>query len=215
MLLYTQKKLNRLVSKAHKAGLQLAVHAIGDRAIESVVKAFKKALKEFPREDHRHRIEHCSVLNPRLIKHMKSLDLIASLQPHFVVSDFWIADRLGKARALWVYPFKRLLHEGLILASGSDCPVDPVNPLLGIWAAVAKKSFSGESLAVEEALRTYTLNAAYASFEENKKGIIDVGKFADLAILSDDLFNIPPDEIKGVVVEMTIVDGKIVYARES
>jgi len=215
MMLYTQKKLNRLVLKAHKAGLQLAVHAIGDRAIESVLKAFSKALKEFPRASHRHRIEHCSVLNQILIKHMKSLGLIASVQPHFVVSDFWVVDRLGKARALWVYPFKTLIHEGLILASGSDCPVDPINPLLGIWAAVARKSVSEGSLTVEEALRTYTLNAAYASFDENKKGTIEVGKFADLTFLSDDLFSIPPDEIKRTVVEMTIVDGKIVYTRES
>lgn len=214
MMLYTQKKLDRLILKAHKAGLQLAVHAIGDRAIESVLKAFSKALKEFPRESHRHRIEHCSVFNPRLIKQMKRLGLIASVQPHFVVSDFWIVDRVGKARALWVYSFKTLMHKGLIVVSGSDSPVDPLNPLLGIWAAVAKKSLSEESLTVEETLRTYTLNAAYASFEENKKGTIDVGKFADLTVLSDDLFNVPPDEIKRAIVEMTIVDGRIVYARK-
>jgi len=215
MMLYTQKKLNRLILKAHKAGLQVGVHAIGDRAIESVLKAFSKALKEFPRKNHRHRIEHCSVLNPRLIEHMKSLGLIASIQPQFIISDFWIADRVGKARALWVYPFKTLMREGLIVASGSDCPVDPINPLLGVWAAATRKSFSQESLTVEEALRTYTSNAAYASFDENKKGTIDVGKFADLTILSDDLFNVPPDKIKRARVEMTIVDGKIVYARKS
>jgi len=215
MMLYTQKKLNRLILKAHKAGLQVGVHAIGDRAIESVLKAFSKALKEFPRKNHRHRIEHCSVLNPRLIEHMKSLGLIASIQPQFIISDFWIADRVGKARALWVYPFKTLMREGLIVASGSDCPVDPINPLLGVWAAATRKSFSQESLTVEEVLRTYTLNAAYASFDENKKGTIEVGKFADLTILSDDLFNVPPDKIKRAHVEMTIVDGKIVYARKS
>ena len=214
IMLYTQRKLNRLILKAHRAGLQLGVHAIGDRAIEVVLKAFSKALKEFPRENHRHRIEHCSVLDPKLIKRMKRLGLIASVQPHFIVSDFWVADRLGKARARWVYPFKTLMHEGLIVASGSDCPVEPINPLSGIWAAVARKSFPEESLTMEEALRTYTLNAAYASFDENKKGTIEVGKFADLTILSDDLFNVQPDEIKRTMVEMTIVDGKIVYVRE-
>lgn len=132
MLIYTQRKLNRLIMKAHEACLQVAVHAIGDKAIESSLKAFSNALKEFPRFGHRHRIEHCSVLNPMLIKRMKKLGLIASIQPHFVVSDFWVLDRVGCERTRWVYPFKTLMDEGVIIASGSDCPVEPVNPLLGI-----------------------------------------------------------------------------------
>jgi len=211
MMLYTQKELNQLVLKAHKAGLQLAVHAIGDQAIESVL----KALQGFSMEDVRHRVEHCSVLSPRLIRGMKRLGLIASIQPHFVISDFWVVDRVGKTRARWVYPFRTLMQEGLIVASGSDCPVEPINPLLGVWAAVARKSFPEERLTVEEALRTYTFNAAYASFEENEKGTIEVGKFADLTILSDDLFSTPPDKIREIIAEMTIVDGKIVYCKEA
>lgn len=215
IILYTQRKLNRLVSKAHRAGLQLAVHAIGDRAIEAVLKAFENALKKHPRKNHRHRIEHCSVLNPRLIERMKRLGLIASVQPHFVVSDFWVVDRVGKDRARWVYPFQTLMKEGLVVTSGSDCPVEPIDPLLGVWAAVTRKSFAEENLTVEEALKTYTLNAAYASFDENNKGTIEVGKFADVTVLSDDLLNVPAEEIKSVKVEMTIVDGKIVYSRSS
>jgi len=214
MMLYTQKNLNKLVLKAHKAGLQLAIHAIGDHAIEAVLKALSKALKQFPRENHRHRIEHCSVLNPKLIRRMKRLGLIASVQPHFIISDFWVVDRLGNSRARWVYPLKTLMREGLIVASGSDCPVEPINPFLGVWAAVARKSFAEESLTVKEALKSYTWNAAYASFDENKKGSIEVGKFADLTILSDDLFNIPADEIRKITVEITIVDGKLAYAKE-
>jgi hypothetical protein len=214
MMLHTQKKLNRLVLKAHKAGLQLAVHAIGDLAIESVLKAFSKALQKFPRENHRHRIEHCSVLNPRLIKRMKRLGLIASVQPHFIVSDFWVTDRLNKARARWVYPFKTLMREGLVVVSGSDCPVEPINPLLGIWAAVARKSFDEESLTLEEALKTCTLNAAYASFDENKKGTIDVGKFADLTILSDNLETVSPEKIRNVAIEAVLVNGEIAYAKQ-
>jgi len=214
MILCTQKKLNKLVLKAHRAGLQLGVHAIGDHAIETVLKAFSKALKEFSRENHRHRIEHCSVLNPKLIRQMKRLSLIASIQPHFIVSDFWVADRVGKARARWVYPFKTLIHEGLVVASGSDCPVEPISPLLGVWAAVARKGFAEESLTLEEALRTYTLNAAYASFDENRKGTIEVGKFADLTILSDDLDKVSPEKIKDIAVEMVFVDGEIVYAKQ-
>jgi predicted amidohydrolase YtcJ len=215
MLLNAQKKLDTLVLEAHKAGLQLGIHAIGDRAIDAVVKAYAKALKQFPRENHRHRIEHCSMPNPKLISRMKHLNLIASVQPHFVVSDFWVVDRVGKARAHWIYPFKTLMHKGLVVISGSDCPVEQINPLLGIWAAVARKSFVEERLTAEEALKTYTLNAAYASFDEDKKGTIEVGKFADLTILSDDLFSIPSEKIGDVAVEMTVVDGKVVYANKS
>ncbi|MEM3566752.1 MAG: amidohydrolase [Candidatus Bathyarchaeia archaeon] len=213
MLIYSQRRLNKLVLRAHRAGWQLAVHAIGDKAIESVLEAFSKALKRFPRKDHRHRIEHCSVLNPRLIRRMKRLGLIASVQPHFIVSDFWVVDRVGSERARWVYPFKTLLKAGIVVASGSDCPVEPINPLLGVWAAVARKSFCEESLTVEEALKTYTLNAAYASFDEARMGIIEVGRFADLTVLSDDPFRVASDEIRNIRVEMTIVGGKIVYSR--
>jgi len=214
MLLLSQRKLNKLVLKAHKAGWQVAVHAIGDRATEAALKAFSKALRTLPRENSRHRIEHCSVLNPRLVQWMKRLNLIASVQPHFIVSDFWVAERVGAERARWVYPFKTLMNESVVVAAGSDCPVEPISPLLGILAAVARKTFKEESLTVEEALKTYTLNAAYASFDEALKGTIEVGKFADITILSENIFEIPPERIKDVEVEMTIVGGKIVYKRK-
>jgi predicted amidohydrolase YtcJ len=214
MLLLSQRKLNKLVLKAHKAGWQVAVHAIGDRATEAALKAFSKALRTLPRENSRHRIEHCSVLNPRLVQWMKRLNLIASVQPHFIVSDFWVVERVGAERARWVYPFKTLMNESVVVAAGSDCPVEPISPLLGIWAAVARKTFKEESLTVEEALKTYTLNAAYASFDEALKGTIEVGKFADITILSENIFEIPPERIKDVEVEMTIVGGKIVYKRK-
>ncbi|MGB9684675.1 MAG: amidohydrolase [Candidatus Bathyarchaeales archaeon] len=213
MLLLSQRKLNRLVLKTHRAGWQLAVHAIGDKAIESALKAFSKALKEYFRENVRHRVEHCSVLNPKTIRKMRRLNIIASIQPHFVFSDFWVVERVGAERARWVYPFKTLLKEGVMAASGSDCPVEPISPLLGIWAATTRKDFGEENLTVEEALRTYTVNAAYASFEEDKKGTIEVGKFADVTVLSDDLLSISPEKIREVKVEMTVVGGKIVYKK--
>lgn len=211
MMLYTQRELNRLILKAHESGLQLAVHAIGDRAMESVLEAFEEALRKKPRKDHRHRIEHCSVVTPDMISRMKRLGLIASVQPHFVVSDFWVVDRLGRTRARWVYPFNSLMKEGLTVVAGSDSPVEPINPILGIWAAASRKDFTEESLRVEDALKAYSVNAAYASFDEEKRGTIEAGKYADLAILSDNLLKVPPSEIKNVKVEMAIVDGKIVY----
>ena len=211
ILLYGQRKLNNLVFRAHEAGFQVAVHAIGDRALNTVLKAFENALRKAPRNGHRHRVEHASLVNNRLVKRLKRLDVILSVQPHFAVSDFWITDRLGRKRARWAYAFKTFLRNGLVVAGGSDCPVEPINPLLGIWAAVSRKNFSEESLTVEEALRLYTVNAAYASFEEEVSGTIEEGKWADLTVLDKDLTCIPLDEIRTVNVEMTIVAGRTVY----
>ena len=211
MMLHSEEKLEELIVKTHRAGHQLAVHAIGDRAIDVVLTALEKALKKIPRKDHRHRIEHASVLNEKLIRRMKRLGVTASVQPHFVVSDFWVVDRLGPKRARWVYPFKTLLQEGVPIVGGSDCPVEPISPLLGIWAAVSRESFPEEQISVEEALRMYTIDAAFASFEEGVKGSIEVGKLADLVVLSDDPRKVPSDEIKDIEVEMTFVGGRMVY----
>lgn len=214
MLLYSQRTLENLVLKVHKAGSQLAVHAIGDRAIEAVLKAYEKALKAFPRADHRHRIEHSSVLNPSLIKRMKRLGVIASVQPHFVVSDFWVVSRVGKKRARWVYPFKTLLRKGFVIVSGSDCPVENINPLLGIWAA-ATQNRPKERMTADEALASYTVNAAHASFDEDKRGSVEAGKLADLTLLSESLHSVCSNQVKKSMAKMTIVDGKPVYARKA
>jgi hypothetical protein len=211
MLLYSEEELEELITKTHKASLQLAVHAIGDRAIDMVLTALETTLQKIPREDHRHRIEHTSVLSEKLIRRMKELGVIASVQPHFVVSDFWVSDRLGLKRARWTYPFKTLIQEGITIAGGSDCPVEPISPLLGIWAAVSRESFPVEQISVEEALRMYTLNAAFFSFEEDVKGSIEVGKLTDLVVLSHDPRRVPPDKIKDIEVEMTFVGGRMVY----
>ncbi len=214
MLLYSQRALENLVLKVHTTGHQMAAHAIGDRAIEVVLKAYEKALKALPRTDHRHRIEHSSVLNSCLIKQMKNLDVILSIQPHFVVSDFWVVSRVGKKRARWVYPFKTLLRKGLTIVSGSDCPVENISPLLGIWAAVTQNR-PEERLTAEEALASYTVNAAYASFEEERRGSIAAGKLADLTLLSEGLQRVCSNHVKNVRVRMTIVDGKPVYTNEA
>jgi len=213
MMLYTQRKLNKIVCDAHRAGLQIALHAIGDRAMNAALSAYERVFNTFPKKDHRHRIEHCSVLNPILIKRMRSLGIIASVQPHFVFSDFWVAKRVGEERARWVYPFKSLIDEGIAIAAGSDCPVEPIDPLLGMWAAVARRDSHEENVTAEEALRMYTSNAAYASFEEKRKGSIEAGKSADFTVLSDDPRAVPPEQIKDIKVDMVIVDGRVVYER--
>ena len=144
---------------------------------------------------------------------MRRIGVLASVQPHFIVSDFWVEQRLGRARARWTSPFKTLLEEGVVVCAGSDCPVEPISPMLGVWAAVAKQPNHEERLTVEEALKLYTVNAAYASFEENIKGTIEEGKLADMIVLSEDPFKVEPERIKEINVLMTIVGGKIVYDR--
>lgn len=211
MMLYTPEELNRLVIKAHKAGFQLAIHAIGDRTLEIVLNVLEETLSRVPRENHRHRIEHASVLNEKTIQHMKRLNLIASVQPHFIVSDFWAAERVGPERARYVYPFKTLIKEDVMVTGGSDCPVEPINPLFGIQAAVARKTFPEERIGVDDALRIYTINAAYASFEDDIKGSIEAGKLADLVVLSKNPLTVESDEIGDIEVKMTVVGGRVVY----
>jgi len=211
MLLYPQKELEKIVVKAHKFGFQLAIHAIGDKAVEVVLDAIEKALEENPVKEHRHRIEHASMLNKRLIERMKKLKTVVTVQPHFVVSDFWVVDRVGSTRARWVYPYKSLLKENLVVTGGSDCPIEPINPLLGVWAAVTMHPYKEQRLSVEEALHLYTVNAAFSSFEENLKGSIENGKLADLVVLSDDPFTVEAEKIKDISVLMTIIGGQIAF----
>lgn len=213
-LLYSQEELNALVAKAHKANFSLVMHAMGDQAIGMTLTAIEKALMEVPRKNHRYRIEHASVLNKELIQRIKKLGLMVSIQPKVASSEFsvWSAvDRLGPERAKWLYPLKALIKEGIRVTGGSDCPMEPLSPLLGIQAAVARQFFPEEQITVDEALRMYTVNAAYASFEENLKGSIEEGKLADLTVLSDDPRTTPPSKIGEIKVKMTVVGGKVVY----
>jgi predicted amidohydrolase YtcJ len=213
-LQYSQEELDALVAKAHKAGFRLVMHAMGDQAIESALTAIEKALVETPRKNHRYRLEHASVLNPDLIQRIKKLGVTVSVQPKCVISEFsvWSAvDRLGAERARWLYPLKTLLKEGVRVIGGSDCPMEPLSPLSAIQAAVTRQFFPEEQITVDEASRMYTVNAAYASSEENLIGSIEEGKLADLTVLSDDPYTIPPNKIEAIKVSMTIVGGKVAY----
>jgi predicted amidohydrolase YtcJ len=215
MLCLSEEDLTKIVKDAQRAGFQACVHAIGDKAISTTLNAFKSASVGGSGNPWRHRIEHASVLNKQLIKRLKNLRIIASVQPHFVVSDFWVQTRLGSARAKWTYPFKTVVENDVLITGSSDCPVEPINPLLGVFAFAARESFPEERISVEEALKIYTLNAAYASFEENVKGSVETGKLADFTVLSQNPLTANPKKIKGIQVEMTIVGGKIVYSRKN
>ena len=219
-LVVTYEKLREVAVEANKANLQLAMHAIGDRALENVLNAVETALEEYSRTDHRHRVEHAAVIPPELLEKMKNLRMVAAVQPRFIISDFWTIDRLGEERASWIYPFKTMLKEGIIIGGGSDAPVDPLDPIYGIYSAVTRGCVDDialcrytpeEKLSLIEGIKLYTKYAAYLGFDEDKLGSIEIGKYADLVILSENILKILEEEIKDASVKMTVVNGKVVY----
>ena len=215
-LFYSQKELDEFVTKAHSSNFSLVIHAMGDKAIDMALKAIENVLKIKPKKNLRYRIEHASVLNHDLIQRIKKIGVIVSVQPNCVISEFsvWdVVNRLGSKRARMLYPIKTLISEGIRVIGGSDCPMEPLDPMSGIQAAVTRKFFPEEQITVDEALQIYTVNAAYSSFEEDSKGSIEEGKLADLTVLSDNPRTVPVNEIGNIKVEMTIVGGKIVYQK--
>jgi hypothetical protein len=225
ILYMDQEKANRDILKAHKAGLKIAAHTIGDRAVEVILNAYENALHEYPMQDHRYTVEHVQVLGQDLIQRIKALDVIASIQLSFATSDMYFAEKvLGKDRMKYAYAWKTLLDNGVKCAGGSDYSVETISPLWGIQRIVTRQEINGEPaggwypeqcISVEEALRLITINSAYNSFEEDTKGSIAAGKLADFVVLSQDILEIPSGKIAETEVEMTIVGGKIVYQSDS
>jgi len=224
ILYLSQEELNQRVLAAHRAGFQVGVHAIGDRAIIGVLDAFEAALKELPREDQRLRIEHCGINSPAIVKRIKEMGVVPVPQPIFLYGEGEsYRAGLGEERVRWAYPMRSWMDSGIKVPMSSDCPAtsgeELISPLLGIYVAVTRKTDAGVELApeqkiyVEEALEAYTLNSAYATFEEGVKGSIELGKLADFAVLSDDPTAAPSDSIKDIAVDMTIIGGNVVYKR--
>ncbi|MHA2326073.1 MAG: amidohydrolase, partial [Promethearchaeota archaeon] len=201
---------------AHNNGFQIAIHVIGDKGNRICVDLYKKLLTEFPREDHRHRIEHASMLTEDVLKDMNHLGIIASCQPPFINSEYtWLEKRIGKERCKYTYPMKSIIEAGIVLASGSDCPVEESNVIMGLHALVTRNGFIPEQcISIEEALKSYTINAAYAAFEENVKGTIEVGKLADFVILDKNPLEVSKDKIRDIQVIETIIRGKSVFKKE-
>jgi predicted amidohydrolase YtcJ len=202
------------------AGLIIAIHAIGDRANDEVLRIYES----IPNGCHRRfRIEHAQHLNPDLIERFAAAGVVASMQPYHAIDDGrWAEGKIGHERARWTYAFRSLLDAGATVTFGSDWTVAPLNPLLGVYAAVTRRTIDGkipdgwipeQRISVDEALRCYTANNAYAMFRENEIGRIAPGMLADIVVLSADLFAIAPDEISGVTVDVTIFDGKTIYER--
>jgi len=214
-LICSEEELYNKMKIAHNLGFQIGIHTIGDKGNRVVVDLYKKLLKEFPRDDHRHRIEHASSLKPDVIKDMNELGLIAACQPPFINSEFnWLPKRLGEERCKDAYPMKSLHNAGVLVASGSDCPIEDPDVILGLHALVTRNGFIPEEcISMEEALKTYTINNAYAAFEEDIKGSIEPGKLADLVILDKNPLEVPNDKIRDIQVVETIIRGKTIYKK--
>jgi hypothetical protein len=209
------------IKQADKAGLQIMIHAIGDRANDEILKIYERVEQENGKRDRRFRIEHAQHLNENLIKRFAAQAVIASMQPFHVIDDGrWAWKRLDEKRLKGTYAFRSLLDSGVKLAFGTDWPVALLDPMMTIYAAVTRRTLDDKNpngwipeqkITVEETVRAYTIGSAYAEFQENVKGTISAGKLADFVMLSEDIFSINPNEIPKVKVLLTVVDGKIVY----
>ncbi|MBS4536420.1 amidohydrolase [Clostridium sp. D2Q-14] len=214
-LFFKQEELNNFVLKAHKNNLQITVHAIGDRAIEQILLAYEYALGEYPRIDHRHRIEHFELPSDEHIERAKKLGLVLSMQPayeHYWGEEGDLYDRRLGDRRKTSNPLKKILDNGLLIAGGSDSDVTAIDPLLGIYTAVNHPN-KEYSLDVLEAIKLFTINGAYAVFEEDIKGSIEKGKYGDLVILDKNPLKIDKKEIKNIEVVGTIKEGNILYIK--
>jgi predicted amidohydrolase YtcJ len=221
MDIVTNGDLEKWALNADKNHLQICVHAIGDRANAFMLDLYEKIKNENPEWDRRFRIEHAQHLKESDISRFNTIGVIASVQPYHCIDDgVWAEKRIGPDRIHFTHVYKSLLDNNVKVAFGTDFPVAPLNPLLGIYAAVTRRTVDGKNpkgwipqqkISVEDAIKCYTLNPAYASFDENIKGSIKVGKLADLVVLSDDILSIDPVKIKDVFIEMTVFNGEIVY----
>ena len=206
---------------ADAAGLQLRVHAIGDRAISMMLDIFGDIEKDHGYHDQRFAIEHAQHTAQKDFERFAKLHVIASMQPYHAIDDGrWAEKRLGHDRARYSYAWRSFLDHGVTLAFGTDWPVAPLDPMLGLYAAVTRATLDGknpdgwipeEKITLPEAVEAYTISSAFAEFQEHEKGSITPGKLADMVILSDNIFDLKPEAIRNAKVETTIVGGKVVY----
>jgi len=209
--------------KADAAGLQLCTHAIGDQAISIILDLYSELTKSQGEADRRFRIEHAQHMAARDFDRFARLHVIASMQPYHAIDDGrWAEGRIGHDRASRTYAFRTFLDHGVRLAFGTDWDVAPLNPMLTLYAAVTRETLDGKNpqgwfpeqkLTVSEAVEAYTMGSAYAEFQDKDKGSITPGKLADMVLLSDDIFSIPPDSISKVKVLRSFVGGRQIFGQ--
>ena len=211
---YGEEEFYALVEKAHANGYQVGVHAIGDKGVHWVLNAIERAQQKHGKKGLRHRVEHNTVTTFEDAKRYGKLGVVASMQPNITGSEIYRRTRLGAERARRVDMWRTLLDNGAMLAWGTDWQVSPLNPMFNLYQLVTRY-YEEERLTMDEAIKYYTYGSAYASFEEDDKGTLEVGKLADMVVLSQDLFSIDPKEITKTKVLYTILGGKIVYDNSS
>ncbi len=217
ILTMTQEQVHEVVEEAHRAGWQIAIHANGDVTIDMVLNAYERVQRMWPREDVRHRIEHCSLVNPSLLQRIADGGYIPA--PFYTYAHYhgekWI--EYGAQKMEWMFAHRSFLDFGILVAPASDHGPGPYEPLMAIQSMVTRKDFSGrvwgpsQRITVDQALRICTMNGARAAFEENEKGSISTGKLGDFVILAEDPHAVDPDRIKHIEVLRTVVGGKTVY----
>jgi hypothetical protein len=214
------KQMFTNIEQADAAGLQVAIHAIGDKANNTILNFYERVEREHGSRDRRFRIEHAQHLLASDIPRFARLHVIASMQPYHCIDDGrWAEKRIGHERAKTTYALRSLLDSGATLAFGSDWDVAPMQPIMGIYAAATRRTLDGkhpngwipeQKISVAEAIHAYTMGSAYASFEDKIKGSIEPGKLADFVVLTDDILQIDPVKIAGTKVYMTILGGQVV-----
>ncbi len=218
ILTMTQQEIHEAVETAHRNDFQIGIHANGDVTIEMVLNAYERVQTLWPRPDTRHRIEHCSLVNPQLLQRIKNLGVIPA--PFYTYVHYhgnkWV--EYGEEKMRWMFAHRSFLDYGIPVAPASDYTPGPYEPLMALQSMVTRKDFDGrvwgpnQRISLDEALRICTMHGAYASFEENIKGSITAGKLADFVILADDPHEVDPDEIKNIEIVRTVVGGTSMYA---
>ena len=220
-LTMTREEVAEVIWRIHRAGLRASVHANGDQAISNFLDAVEMALERHPRMDHRHRDIHCSLVDEELIERMRRLGVIPTI---FGAYAYYHGDKIlpafGEERAEWMFAARSMLDAGLKVAAHSDHSASPYQPLMGIHSLVNRMTKGGkpyglrQRITVMEAIKLYTINAAYHTFDEDSLGSIETGKLADMVVLGEDILEVPRESIIDIPVEMTIVGGRIVYERK-
>lgn len=219
--LFSQEELDNIVDLSHKNAVSVAIHAIGDKTIDMSIKSFEKAMKKYPDIRVRHGIVHCQITSEEALEKIKENNILAYIQPIFIAADSKVVEkRVGKERTKHSYNWKKLQDSGVVLTFSSDSPVESPNPYENIYCAITRKDLAGkpdegflpeQALNVIDSIRAYTINSAFASYEEDIKGSLEVGKLADFAVLSDNIFEINSDRIKDISCVMTVKGGEIVF----
>jgi predicted amidohydrolase YtcJ len=221
--MYPEGIMEKRIREADKSGLQIAIHAIGDKANHIILDIMERAIADGGPRDRRWRIEHAQHLIPEDFARFAKMDIIASMQPYHAIDDGrWAEKKIGKERVKYTYAFKSFLDADVLLAFGSDWTVAPLDPISGIYAAVTRRTLDGKNpdgwipeqkISLFEAIKGYTINGAYTEFAERVKGSVEEGKFADLVVLSQNLFEIPSEDILDTEVIATVFNGEIIYKK--